>query len=198
MGKKRKVVIITDGDRVAQKAIEQVARNVGGRCISQSAGNPTPLTGEQIVQLVMQAPHDPVLVMLDDRGKRYKGPGEEALEYICRCGNIEVLGVVAVASNTDHIEGVEVDESITKHGKPINGPVDKEGRPSIHGNRIMGDTVDVLNHLDVPVVVGIGDVGKMDGADTIDKGVPVTTKAVEEILKRSGFSRGHHRGKGHC
>ncbi|NLJ99876.1 MAG: stage V sporulation protein AE, partial [Clostridia bacterium] len=42
--KRRKVILITDGDKVARDSVEAVAREVGGRCISLSSGNPTLLT----------------------------------------------------------------------------------------------------------------------------------------------------------
>jgi stage V sporulation protein AE len=35
------------------------------------------------------------------------------------------------------------------------------------------------------VIVGIGDPGKMDFNDEIEKGAPITTKALKEVLKRS-------------
>jgi len=35
------------------------------------------------------------------------------------------------------------------------------------------------------VIVGIGDPGKMDFYDSIEKGAPITTKALQEVLKRS-------------
>ena len=57
--------------------IETVAKEVGGRCISRSAGNPTPLTGEQIVRQIMKAKHDPVFVMFDDNGHKGSGPGNK-------------------------------------------------------------------------------------------------------------------------
>jgi stage V sporulation protein AE len=47
--------------------------------------------------------------------------------------------------------------------------------------------VDVLNDIDVPFIVGIGDIGKMDKADDIGRGCPITRKAIEEILIRSGI-----------
>jgi len=65
---RRKVIIITDGDSVARDSVELVARKVGGRCISLSGCNPTTLTGREIVELILKAPHDPVFVMVDDRG----------------------------------------------------------------------------------------------------------------------------------
>jgi len=43
---KRKVIIVTDGDIAAKAAVEIAALNIGGECISYSAGNPTVLTGQ--------------------------------------------------------------------------------------------------------------------------------------------------------
>ncbi|MGD8401098.1 MAG: stage V sporulation protein AE, partial [Bacillota bacterium] len=70
---KRKVVVITDGDRVAQKVVAKVAQNVGGRVISLSGGNPTPVSGREIAAAIKQTPHDPVLVMIDDCGCQGEG-----------------------------------------------------------------------------------------------------------------------------
>ncbi|MHB1126836.1 MAG: stage V sporulation protein AE [Bacillota bacterium] len=190
MDDKRKVVLITDGDRVARKAVEKVARNVGGRCISLSAGNPTPLSGEQIVELIKTASNEPVLVMLDDRGNNGRGKGENAMAVIARHPDIEVLGVVAVASNTEQTSGTKVDCSVTQTGEIIDAPVDKDGEPRNRDPLLKGDTVDVLNQLHVPVVIGTGDTGKMEERDALGKGVPITTKAVEEILRRSGYNIG--------
>jgi hypothetical protein len=52
--RRRKVVIITDGDNVARQAAETAAAQVGGRCISRSAGNPTPLRGDEIIDMIKQ------------------------------------------------------------------------------------------------------------------------------------------------
>ena len=51
----RKVIIVTDGDSVAQQAVEIAAKNINARTISASGGNPTPLTGQKIVELIKQA-----------------------------------------------------------------------------------------------------------------------------------------------
>ncbi len=186
--KKRRVVIITDGDEVAKKAIETVAKNIGGCCISASAGNPTPISGQRIVDLIKRASTDPVLVMLDDKGYRQKGKGEKALEFIVNNEDIEVLGVVAVASNTRFCKGVEVDESITLDGQLIDGPVTKEGAPEPKGHYILeGDTVSILDSLNIPTVIGIGDIGKMHGKDRYDQGARITTQAVKYVLRKSGF-----------
>ncbi|GAA3322497.1 hypothetical protein GCM10020331_042610 [Ectobacillus funiculus] len=54
--------MVTDGDEYALRTIEYVAKEFGGRCISASQSNPTRLTGEQLVQLILQTPHDPVFL----------------------------------------------------------------------------------------------------------------------------------------
>jgi stage V sporulation protein AE len=184
--KKRKVIVITDGDRVAKQTVEQVARQVGGRCISASAGNPTPLSGAELVHLIREAAHDPVLVMFDDCGSKHKGKGEQALETVVSHPDIEVLGVVAVASNCPEVEGVTVDVALDLDGNVVFHGVDKDGVEKIDEPlRIKGDTVDVLNQYRFPLIVGIGDVGKMKHHDDVMWGAPVTTKAVRLILDKS-------------
>lgn len=179
---KRDVILITDGDFCAQKAIETAVKNIGARCISRSAGNPTELTGRQIVDLVKDAKNDPVVVMVDDRGNTHKGPGEAAMEYIINSEDINILGVIAVASNTHNVKGVKVDCSIDRDGNLVKSGVDKLG--FIKANKIVkGDTVDILSSIDVPILIGIGDPGKMDGLDNVEIGAPIVTKALEEILK---------------
>jgi stage V sporulation protein AE len=187
---KVRVIIVTDGDRCAQHAVENIAAELGLRCISASGGNPTPIGGREIVELIKQVPHDPVMVMFDDRGRRDKGKGETALEYVASHPDIEVLGAVAVASNTTGIQGVAADASVSGEGRVTANAVDKYGQVKAGRDKtvINGDTVDVLNDVDVPVIIGVGDIGKMDKADDIRRGAPVTRKAIEEILKRSGVS----------
>lgn len=184
---RRRVILVTDGDEVARRAVEVAAANVGGRTISMSAGNPTPLSGPQLVTLLKQVPYDPVVVMLDDRGFHGAGRGERAMDYIAGHPDIEVLGVVAVASNTLGVAGVQVDRSITQNGQIVAGPVDKFGIPGPPGKELRGDTVEILRYLNIPVVIGLGDVGKMGGADDYRYGAPITTRALQEILNRSGF-----------
>lgn len=186
---KRKVILVTDGDDVAKQVIEEVAKKVGGRCISRSGGNPTPLSGEQIVSQILKAPYDPVFVMFDDNGNGETGRGEEAMEYVAKQPELEVLGVVAVASNTPFVNGVDVDICVDANGNVTEASVDKDGH-SFKGKHahVNGDTVDVLSRINVPIVVGVGDIGKMEGRDHIRYGAPITTKAVEVILERCGFS----------
>jgi stage V sporulation protein AE len=186
-GQRRKVILVTDGDHVAQKAVETVARQVGGRAISLSAGNPTPLSGEQMVELIKMAASDPVLVMFDDNGDFGQGQGERAIKYVVRHPDIEVLGAIAVASNTKWVRGASVRVSVDNRGRIVDEAVDKDGfADGSLENRIYGDTVDVLNALQVPNIIGIGDVGKMQGRDHLHKGCPVTLTAVKWILERSG------------
>lgn len=191
MNGKVRVILVTDGDRVAQRAVENIGESLGLRCISASGGNPTPITGEEIVSLVKTVPYDPVLVMFDDRGRNDKGKGETALEYVASHPDIEVLGAVAVASNTTGIDGVQADACVSCDGQIVAVSVDKYGGVKNGCKTVVtGDTVDVLNDVDVPIIIGVGDIGKMDKADDIRKGAPITRKAIEEILKRSGIKYG--------
>ncbi|MFY0542993.1 stage V sporulation protein AE [Brevibacillus sp. H7] len=188
---RRKVILITDGDYVAQKAVEAVAKEVGGRCISLSAGNPTPLSGSQMVQLIKMAANDPVLVMFDDNGNYGRGQGEQAIEYVVKHPDIEVLGAIAVASNTKWVHGTSVRYSVDNQGRIVEEAVDKDGYSHKDlDNHIYGDTVDILNSLQVANVIGIGDIGKMEGKDHVRYGCPITLRAVKWILERSE-SHGH-------
>lgn len=183
---KRKVILVTDGDPVARSAVELATSNVGGRCISASAGNPTVLSGEEIINLIKTAPHDPVVVMVDDRGTKGKGEGELAMETIINDGSVDVLGVVAVSSNGKDCKGIPITCSITKDGQIIETGVDKYGNDK-YDAKVCGDTLSILKDRKDIVIVGIGDPGKMDSNDEIVKGSPITTLALKEIMKRSGM-----------
>lgn len=194
---RRNIILITDGDTVARQAVEMVARLIGGRCISRSSGNPTPLTGEQIVSLIKQTPYDPVLVMFDDNGDGHMGRGEKALYYVSTHPDITVLGAIAVASKTRYALGVEVDACIDRYGRVVRSAVNKNGFIE-KGTKayIIGDTVDVLNMLRIPIIVGVGDIGKMKGRDELCYGSPVTMAAVSFILEHSGYQRKISRNSG--
>ncbi|USG63581.1 stage V sporulation protein AE [Brevibacillus ruminantium] len=186
--RRRRVILITDGDHIAQRAVETVARQIGGRSISLSAGNPTPLSGPQMVELIKMTPQDPVLLMFDDNGDRGRGRGEQALEYVVHHPDIEVLGAIAVASNTKWVSGAVVKVSVDNRGRIVEEAVDKDGFAETDlENRIYGDTVDILGKLQVPHIIGIGDIGKMQGRDSLRNGCPITLAAVNWILERSGF-----------
>ncbi len=184
-----KVILVTDGDEYAQKTLEYISKEVGGRCISRSQGNPTTLTGKEIVDYILETPHDPVFVMFDDSGFLGEGAGEQALKYVAKHPRLEVLGVIAVASKTHQIEWAKVDISIDRDGNLTEYGVDKSGLTEYDIGRINGDTVYCLDELDVPIIVGIGDIGKMARKDDLKIGAPITRKAVDLILERSGYDR---------
>lgn len=186
---KKNVIFITDGDQYAHEAVQHVAKEINGRCISSSHGNPTRLSGQEIVDHVMHTPYDPVLVMVDDCGYREEGPGERVMKYVANHPDINALGAIAVASNSEYGEWAKVDISIDRYGKLTQHGPDKSGVADIEIGRIEGDTVYVLDELDLPVVVGVGDIGKMDGRDAVKKGAPVTKQAVKLILERSGYKK---------
>ncbi|MTI70926.1 MAG: stage V sporulation protein AE [Firmicutes bacterium] len=186
MKNNRKIILVTDGDKKALKAVELAAKNIGGRCISRSAGNPTELTGNEIVELIKIAKYDPVVIMVDDRGDPGFGKGEAALKEVIEHSDIDVLGVVAVASNTENVMGIKVNFSIDCKGDIVYGGVDKNGIKT-ENNKVYGDTVDIINEYDFPYIVGVGDVGKMDGKDDCKIGAPIITKALKEIMDRSSL-----------
>ncbi|HHV72676.1 MAG TPA: stage V sporulation protein AE [Clostridia bacterium] len=192
MSKPIRVILVTDGDDVAKRAIEVAAKNLNLRCISLSAGSNNFFTGEELVNFIKEAKWDPVLVMFDDGGKWGEGNGEQNLLYVANHPDINVIGALAVASNGDRLRCINVDCSIDNKGNFISSPIDKHGeiKANDKGNHICGDTVGVLNKLNIPIVIGIGDLGKMNGADKPESGAPITTAAIKEILKRSGISDG--------
>lgn len=187
MDERKRVIIITDGDDYARKAVELVAREIGGRCISMSHGNPTTLSGLEIVKLIKKAKQEPILVMFDDSGIAEEGYGERALLFVANHPDIEVLGVLAVAAKTKQAEWTKIDISVDRYGELSSYGVDKYGEQELEIGRLYGDTVYCLDRLTVPIVVGIGDIGKMAGKDSFESGAPITKKAVEIILERSGF-----------
>jgi stage V sporulation protein AE len=187
MSTRKRVILITDGDEYAKRAIEHVAHEIGGRCISMSQGNPSTLTGYELVQLIKKAPYEPILVMFDDSGIVGEGAGEIALKYVANHKEIEVLGIIAVAARSRHEEWAKVDVSINREGELTPYGVDKYGVQELDIGRIDGDTIYCLDELKVPIIVGIGDIGKMGKHDSYKVGAPITKKAVELILERSGF-----------
>ncbi len=186
--RKKKVIVVTDGDGRAAAAVRQAARNLGLHYVSRSAGNPTRARGAELARLAERASVEPVIVMFDDQGETGEGPGEKALEEFARDPGIEVIGALAVASATKGDRPVRVDESVTREGETTGQPVGKAGRPEAPGHeRVEGDTVGVLERLGIPIVVGIGDLGKMDSRDDAEKGALITTRAIREILERRGL-----------
>lgn len=181
----KQVIIVTDGDQAACKAVEVAATNIGGRCISASSGNPTSLSAQEIIELIKQTPCDPVLVMVDDEGNDKAGYGEAVLKELVQEKSVRVIGIVAVASDTKS-QGIPVDYSVTFSGEIIKNAVNKEGLPKTPQTAFLqGDTVSILNQVNVPLIVGIGDPGKMDQNDDYTKGAPITTQALRLIMEHS-------------
>ncbi|MGD6966884.1 stage V sporulation protein AE [Rossellomorea vietnamensis] len=187
MAEKKNVIIITDGDEYARRAIEAAAKDYGARCISRSQGNPSVLKGSEIAGLIKKAKGDLVFVMFDDSGFLGEGNGETAMKYVVNCHEFNILGAIAVASKTRQAEWTRVDVCVDKFGELTPYGVDKFGVPENEIGRLNGDTVYCLDQLKLPIVVGIGDIGKMAKRDHFSRGAPITKKAVEIILERSGY-----------
>ncbi|QFT89476.1 hypothetical protein FIU87_12525 [Bacillus sp. THAF10] len=192
---KKRVILVTDGDVYAKKTIQYVATRYGGRCISASFGNPTSLGGEELVKLILQAKSEPVFVMFDDSGFLGEGAGEKALRYVATHPQMEVLGVIAVASKTHQSEWTKVHLTIDRELHVSSHGVDKSGIQEMDIGRINGDTVYCLDELHFPLIVGIGDIGKMARRDDVKMGAPITCKAVEIILERNGYDVSQWNGK---
>lgn len=187
---RKPVIVVTDGDQTAYKALKEASRVLDLYLLRESRGNPTPLTGRHLVDRVLKAPNEPVVVMVDDRGQSATGPGERALEVLLNAPEVRVLGVVAVAANTRPVDGVRIDSSVTRRARIVQDAVDKKGKRQ-SSPMLYGDTVDVLDDDQGKIpIIGLGDPGKMQGLDSIEQGVPATRRALQEILARSGYNAG--------
>lgn len=183
---KKQVIVVTDGDRKASEAVRVASDNVGGYCViaSQKPNEPKP-TSDEVKQRIREAPCSLVIVLVDDQGKQGEGRGESILRDIASDDQFDLLGVVAVASDMHHGNGAVVNVSVNREGELVQTPVGKDGREQFASVEIHGDTVENLDELDIPIVVGLGDPGKMDFADDAKKGAPVTTKALEVVILSS-------------
>lgn len=181
MRKDTRVIVVTDGDETAWRAIRTASRDLGLHPLRASAGNPTPVDGATLIEAIQRAPKEPVVVMVDDRGEAGTGAGEVALRQLLGAPGLNVLGVVAVASNTEPVSGVRPVYSVDRNADLISGAVDKTGHPD--GTVLKGDTVDVLRRTEVPVI-GLGDPGKMAGQDAAGRGAPATRAALAALLGR--------------
>lgn len=177
----RKVIIITDGDSTARKVIEKAAVKAGCRTLSISSGNPTRITGKDMVRLIQCVKHDPVIVMADDRGDIGRGNGEKVINYLIESKEIDVMGIIAVASNTKNASGIKVNCSIDKNGMIAKNSVDKRG--NIKKSKVLiGDTVNTINPSKVNCVVGIGDPGKIECSGNMNDQCSILTKAINIII----------------
>lgn len=181
----RQVIIVTDGDLSAQLAVERAAFELGLCFLRVTAGNPTMLSGPEVVDYILGAPYDPVVIMVDDKGRRGLGPGEMVVDYILKCPQVVIAGVVAVASDS-RVRGITVDFSVTADGRLVKGPVDKNGwEESIDHHRLEGDTIEIFRDHPELLVVGCGDLGKMGGRDAVEHGAMITRKCFDEIMLRN-------------
>lgn len=170
------VIVITDGDKTAYNTVCKAANTIGACVIEQTAGNPTPIPAELIIEKIRNENRDTIIVLADDAGQIKIGAGSRAIDILITQGIL--AAAVAVASNTPVNEGVEVNLSILKNGKVKHKGVDKYGRPK-KDSFVYGDTVEELNKAKVPVV-GIGDAGK---APRREKGVEVMIMAIKLAKK---------------
>jgi stage V sporulation protein AE len=178
--RRRRVIVVTDGDQTAWRAVQEAAHQLGLATLPESVGNPTPLSGPEMVRAVQEVPRDPVVVLVDDRGDEAEGRGEQTLRYLLQAEAVEVMGAVAVASDTRPVAGVHPAYSVNREARVVAGAVDKQGRRA--GDVLKGDTVDVLRASGIPVV-GLGDPGKMGGHDSPHHGAPATEAALRAILE---------------
>lgn len=185
----KRVILITDGDHYAKEAVKKAGLQLGCETLVCSAGNPTAISGQDLVDEILNCKRDPVLVMFDDGGFNGVGIGEKTLKYVANHPQIEPLGAIAVASNSDSQEWTHVDVSLDRYGKLTPYGVDKEGIPEMDLGRVFGDTVYSLDELHLPIVVGVGDIGKLRGVDDAKHGAPITKQAIELIIERSGTHR---------
>ncbi|MCD8508944.1 MAG: stage V sporulation protein AE [Bacillus sp. (in: Bacteria)] len=185
MNLKKQVILITDGDDSARAAVKHVADSLDLHFLAESSGNPSKISGSELIKLIQKAKKDIVLVMFDDCGFPDEGPGEHVLTQVVISPHLEILGAIAVASESFSHEWTRVDVSIDRNGTITEYGVDKGGIIDTEKGRIRGDTVSVLDQLALPIIVGIGDIGKMGNRDSVERGAPITKLAVELILERS-------------
>lgn len=186
----KRVILITDGDAYAKRTIDYLASKIGGTSLSYLADNPMTVEAKTMVDAIHAAEAEPVYVLLDDGGVPGVGSGEILLQTIADDPDINVIGALAVAAHTQNREWSRVSFSIDQDGELQPFGVDKEGVITEEIGRINGDTVYLLDQLDLPLVVAIGDIGKMHGKDAIEIGSPITEQALRIILEREGSRNG--------
>jgi stage V sporulation protein AE len=177
---------------MATKALRLAAKNIGARLISLSGCHQPGdayFTPGEVEEMIRSADGELIVVMADDEGFVGEGRGEKIIRHLSNSSDVEILGVVAVASHTEKAKRIKVDSSVDRFGQVHQNAVDKEGN-MIDGDVIQGDTVEVLRNLPVKTVIGLGDPGKMFEADEVKNNAPITTKALQEVLKKSGIKSG--------
>ncbi|WP_077621674.1 stage V sporulation protein AE [Sediminibacillus massiliensis] len=186
MEEPKKVIVITDGDAYARKTIDYLSKQLGGTCLAYLSDNPTHASSYQVIKAVLRAKKEPVYVLIDDAGATGVGAGERILLDMAEHPGIKIIGAIAVAAHTKNAEWSRFTFAIDQDGELIPNGISKEGIPIPEVGRINGDTVYVLDQLDLPLIIAIGDIGKMQGKDDIAIGSPITRKAIEIIMERGG------------
>lgn len=181
----KKVIVVTDGDAYARNALDYLSTQIGGTCLTDLAANPTTATKSEMLEAIQGAEKEPIYVLFDDAGVPGVGLGEKVLVELAQEPEVTIIGAIAVASHTRSLEWSRFDFAIDGQGELVPYGVDKEGVPEMEIGRISGDTVYCLDQLDIPTIVAIGDIGKMRGNDDVEKGAPITRKAIELILERA-------------
>lgn len=182
----RKVIYVTDGDGAAVKAVAAATKKLGMHCLMLSGGNPTSHSYEELRTQIHESPAAVTVILFDDAGAAYEGKGEAMMVRLTQDDDVEVIGALAVASAERSGDWTHVHVSVDRYRNLEARGVDKEGFVDIENHRVHGDTVYTLDRLNIPLIVGIGDLGKMGGRDDVRKGSPVTQTALQLILERSG------------
>lgn len=183
----KRVIIITDADEYARKAVLTISKDIGGYCLADFASNPTEIEPTEFINRILSIDQEPIYVLVDDAGIQGIGPGEKVIKALFEHPDITIIGALAVAAHTRHSEWTRIDLAINQDGEFVGTGVDKEGIIELEGPRINGDTVYILDQLSIPNVIAIGDIGKMHGKDDVEKGSPITKKALRFILEREGI-----------
>ncbi|GAA5415419.1 hypothetical protein Pryu01_00443 [Paraliobacillus ryukyuensis] len=180
----KEIIIITDGDHFARKAMDVISQQIGGVALTALADNPSKIDANTIIKTIQHIDAELIYVLIDDAGFSGIGSGEHILKTLAHEPSITIIGAVAVAAHTKNKEWTRISFAIDQDGNITSKGVNKEGIPIYDDKRINGDTVYLLDQLSIPTVVGIGDIGKMQGRDDVSKGCPITRKAIEMILER--------------
>lgn len=181
----QKVIFVTDGDAIACKAIIRATKTLSIGHVILSGGNPTCCSYEDLLKKVKASEYPITVVLFDDAGQVEIGKGETLMKQLAEEEEMDIIGALAVSSADRSADWTRVDVSIDRNGQLVSQGVDKEGIPDLEDHKVHGDTVYVLDQLDIKTVVGIGDLGKMAGRDDPHKGAKITTKALKLIIERS-------------
>lgn len=72
-GPSKTVIVVTDGDKKAERTIRLAAARLGMYVVDCSAGTPTHAMADEVEQEILRAESDVVVVMADDGGKVGEG-----------------------------------------------------------------------------------------------------------------------------